>query len=123
MRLRVRRSAKKSFHVSAFESGVWEALDAEGEVDAVRTADRLRGARRCVKAGVCVCWGSLLGRVLVVKEAVIVQGARIEGGYRFAKARAGQRALLASMVVVVRMGMVWWVWVWVNFTELHGAKL
>jgi|SRR5690242_747737 len=100
MRLRVRRSAKKSFHVRAFEPVVGPALDAEGEVDAFRTPSLLDTARGVVKTGACECWGSLQGRVLVVKEATVEQGARIDGGYRLAKARAGHRALLASIAVV-----------------------
>lgn len=123
MRLRVRRSAKKSFHVSAFEPGAGVALDAEGEVDALRRAILLGRARSCVETGVCeCCWGSLLGRVLVEKEAMVEQGARMEGGCRLAKARAGQKALLASIVVVVVKMERWWLRV--NFTEQqHGAKL
>lgn len=109
MRLRVRRSAKKSFHVSAFEPGVvGAALDGDGDVDALRTAGLWRRKRGCVRAGAWGCWGSLLGRVVVEKAAMVVHGARIEGGYRLAKARAGQKALLASMAVVVEDGLGWW---------------
>ena len=102
---RVRRSAKKSFHVSADAAAVGLAPEAEGVVDAFRTVGLLGMARCGVKKAVCDgCW-SLLGRVHVEKDAAAVEhGARIAGGYRLANARAGHRALLASIVCVLGDG-------------------
>ena len=57
------------------------APDAEGVVEAFRVAILLGTARCGVKKDVCDCWGSLLGRVHVEKDAAAVEhGARMAGG-------------------------------------------
>ena len=112
MRRRVRRSAKKSFHVRALAAGAFGEA-AEGAVEALREKP-LAGAKRCcgVKKRGCDCRASesalplARARVLVENGAARVEaeaeaeaelGPRIAGGWRLAKARAGQRALRASI--------------------------
>lgn len=97
---RVRRSAKKSFHVSwGCEGGVAPAADCEVADDAFRTDILLGKARRAPNGELCDCEG-LPGRVHVENEAVADEmGAIMAGGYRLANALAGQRVLRASIVV------------------------
>jgi hypothetical protein len=108
---RVRRSAKKSFHVSwvcADEAGL--AAGCEGDDDALRMATLAGKAIRGLYSGACAGCGSLVGRVHVEKDApVAAHGARMAGGKRLANARAGHRALLVS--IVTRGAVVWW-WEW-----------
>jgi len=107
MRRRVRRSAKKSFHVRALAAGAFGEA-AEGAVEALREKP-LAGAKRCcgVKKRGCDCRASEsalpLARVLVENGAARAGeelAPRIAGGWRLAKARAGQRALRASIFCV-----------------------
>lgn len=104
MRRRVRRSAKKSFHVRALAAGaVGDA--AEGAVEALRVRG-LAWPKRCgvKKKRGCDCRASARARARVLVEnwarAGEELGPRIAGGWRLAKARAGQRALRASMACV-----------------------
>ncbi len=117
MRRRVRRRAKKSFHVRALE--LEGALAGEEAVEAWRAGNLLGRKRGAVRTGGCVESGCCVGRVLVEKEEEAMEhGARMAGGWRLANARAGQRALRASIVVVVLvMGKV----ELVVANELHRA--
>jgi hypothetical protein len=72
--------------------------------EALRMANLLGKVRRAANKEVCDC-GTLLGCVHVEKEAVAeTSGAIIVGGWRFAKALAGHRALRASIVAAC---LVW----------------
>lgn len=97
---RVRRSAKKSFHVSwGCDVGGAPAADCDVADDAFRTGGLLRKVRRVANGELCDC-EAVLGRIHVENEAVADErGAIMAGGYRFANALAGQRVLRASIVV------------------------
>lgn len=137
MRRRVRRSAKKSFHVRALEDVGEAGAEEEGAVEALRREGVLlllrRGEEmlcRVGKAACAGCWASALGRVLVEKEAEAEEelALRMHGGNRFANARAGLRALRASIVccccwcagcTVMELCMYVGVGVVAGFTELQ----
>jgi hypothetical protein len=104
IRRRVRRSAKKSFHVSCgCEIGGPPAAGCEDADDAFRIAILLAKPCRAAAGELCDC-EALLGRVHVEKEAVAVEmGAMMAGGKRFANVLAGHKALRASIVALVSM--------------------
>jgi hypothetical protein len=97
---RVRRSAKKAFHVSwGCAPGELLAGGAAGAVDACRTVLNLLGVvRRGEMEGLLRCCWSLLDRMHVENDAVAAEeGASIAGGKWFAKALAGHSALRVSI--------------------------
>lgn len=107
---RVRRRAKKAFHVSwGCAPGELLATGCAGAVDACRAIGLLGNVVREVGIGLlrcccCCCCRSLLGRVHVEKEvaAAVDEGARMAGGNRLAKALAGHSALRVSILDVSR---------------------
>lgn len=105
---RVRRRAKKAFHVSwGCAPGELLATGCAGAVDACRAIGLLGNVMREVRVRLlrcCCCCRSLLGRVHVEKEvaAAVDEGARIAGGKRLAKALAGHSALRVSILDVSR---------------------
>ena len=84
----------------SWAGGVAAAPDAgfTGAVEALRTIN-LVGTVVLEANGEMCCCCTLAGRVHVEKElAAFGQGARTEGGNRFANALAGHNALLVSMI-------------------------
>jgi hypothetical protein len=101
---RVRRSAKKSFHVSfACDTGGTPVAGCDDADDAFRTRALLGKVRWAIEA-LRVC-DVLLERVHVENEAAAAErGAMMAGGWRPANVLAGHRALRASIVAVFEYG-------------------
>ena len=99
---RVRRSARKSFHVKCWDRFGSEVaaglIGASGAVDAWR-ATSVNGPGCVAGSGRAVRW-SLVGRVEVGKGVVALHGGISAAGWRrMLKALAGRRVLVESMVV------------------------
>lgn len=76
--------------------------DGDDVEEALRTSALPAKVARAVRKEVSGC-SSLHGRRVHVENeaATIAHGAMMDGGWRFAKALAGHRALLASIVTIV----------------------